>query len=465
MITIGRQIFKPIRWPWLIALVLFGSPLCALIARRFPNVIFEDDAYFYLQICWNLGAGLGSTFDGLHPTNGYHLLWVLALTPLAAITSALGLGKQAFVAGASGLALLLAGTIVLAFFRGFWARVFAFLLILFCGLIMETTLLALIILAAIRSGFGPSCRPHWIFLLGAGSALTRIDFSWTIPLVMLLVQVPGRRARVFVLACLGALAGVSAHLMFQRALFGEWSTVSSAYKVDVALGQGGPAMLLRNFSSSGNLLRYATAGSLAVLVLSTRPDRRESALLGMALLPLAVYSLFAEMRDWYFLPTLLMLFWLAVRTVRLQPMGRIAALGSLMYVLAMGAYSVQYRTDMSRSMAFIEEADKCLRSDDVVFQVDGSGFTGYWLAAHVVDGDGLVNSWDYRRKLLSENLGGYLRDVGATYVLTNTAQVGEPLLSWHGISIKTHDADLRVDTGASHHSFAHFRLFALRDAS
>jgi len=419
-----------------------------------------------LQICWNIGTGLGSTFDGLHSTNGYHLLWVVALTPLAALTSFMGLGKEAFSAFASALALLLAGMTAFTFFRDGWVRLFSLLLILFCGVLMETTLLALILLVAVRVAFGivrfPSLR---IFLLAAGAALTRIDFSWLVPLLFLVIPAAPRRSRAFLVGCLGALAGVTTHLVVQRLLFGEWSTVSSAYKIDVALHQGGVEMLRHNLSSSGNLLRYATALSLASLVITNRPERREAALLAMAIFPLAIYSFFAEVRDWYFLPTLLLLLWLATRTCGWKPLCRMAACGCLIYALAMGAYTFRYRTDASRSEAFIERAGKCLHSQDVIFQVDGSGYTGYWLSAHVIDGDGLVNSWDYRRKLLAENLDGYLREVGATYLLTNSAQVGDPLLSWHGISIKTKDADLRVDTGVSRHLFAHFRLFALKSVS
>jgi hypothetical protein len=35
-----------------------------------------DDAYYYFGIARHLAAGAGSTFDGLHETNGYHPLWL-----------------------------------------------------------------------------------------------------------------------------------------------------------------------------------------------------------------------------------------------------------------------------------------------------------------------------------------------------------------------------------------------------
>ena len=42
----------------------------------------QDDAYYYFRIAQNIAAvGEGSTWDGLHTTNGYHPLWLLALIP------------------------------------------------------------------------------------------------------------------------------------------------------------------------------------------------------------------------------------------------------------------------------------------------------------------------------------------------------------------------------------------------
>ena len=36
---------------------------------------FEDDSFYYLTIARRIAAGQGSTFDGIHLTNGYHPLW------------------------------------------------------------------------------------------------------------------------------------------------------------------------------------------------------------------------------------------------------------------------------------------------------------------------------------------------------------------------------------------------------
>lgn len=45
-------------------------------ASAFPSLIIEDDGFFYAEIARNISALGVSTFDGLHETSGYHLLWM-----------------------------------------------------------------------------------------------------------------------------------------------------------------------------------------------------------------------------------------------------------------------------------------------------------------------------------------------------------------------------------------------------
>lgn len=57
----------------LILRILFlARPLAELVGLSMP-----DDAFYYFQIARNVARGIGSTFDGIDPTNGYHPLWML----------------------------------------------------------------------------------------------------------------------------------------------------------------------------------------------------------------------------------------------------------------------------------------------------------------------------------------------------------------------------------------------------
>ncbi len=42
----------------------------------------NDDAYYYFKVAKNIASGLGSTFDGIGLTNGYHPLWLIICIPI-----------------------------------------------------------------------------------------------------------------------------------------------------------------------------------------------------------------------------------------------------------------------------------------------------------------------------------------------------------------------------------------------
>ncbi len=58
-------------------LTMAWLPVRHMVAHTLP-----DDAFIYFVIARHIAAGLGATFDGVAPTNGFHPLWALALTPI-----------------------------------------------------------------------------------------------------------------------------------------------------------------------------------------------------------------------------------------------------------------------------------------------------------------------------------------------------------------------------------------------
>ncbi len=78
-----RQDTQPVLTGHLIVLSL--AALITLFSRFFhPNLFgyFEDDFFYYAQVARNIAAHRGSTFDGVHLTNGYHPLWMLVILVL-----------------------------------------------------------------------------------------------------------------------------------------------------------------------------------------------------------------------------------------------------------------------------------------------------------------------------------------------------------------------------------------------
>src|SRR5579884_3739429 len=71
----------------LLALLAYSLGIVASLLQGDVHVT-RDDGFYYFKIAQNIAGGAGSTFDGLHPTNGYHPLWLLCLVPLFWLTHA-----------------------------------------------------------------------------------------------------------------------------------------------------------------------------------------------------------------------------------------------------------------------------------------------------------------------------------------------------------------------------------------
>src|SRR5512140_1353288 len=77
--------------PWFeiaLSVVILSAYIYAAFsdAYNLPNRFFiRDDAYYYFKVAQNISEGHGSTFDGIHPTNGYHPLWLLICVPIFAL--------------------------------------------------------------------------------------------------------------------------------------------------------------------------------------------------------------------------------------------------------------------------------------------------------------------------------------------------------------------------------------------
>ncbi|MBC7223786.1 MAG: hypothetical protein H5T59_05875 [Anaerolineae bacterium] len=60
-----------------VRLAVAWQPLDVLVPK-----VLSDDAFYYFRIAEHLAQGLGPTFDGQRPTNGFHPLWALLLSGL-----------------------------------------------------------------------------------------------------------------------------------------------------------------------------------------------------------------------------------------------------------------------------------------------------------------------------------------------------------------------------------------------
>ncbi len=83
----ARTLSAPI--VWLVGTLLIGLALRFWAAMQPVNTLLlktlPDDAFYYFTIARNIAGGYGVTFDQLAPTNGFHPLWMVLITPLFAL--------------------------------------------------------------------------------------------------------------------------------------------------------------------------------------------------------------------------------------------------------------------------------------------------------------------------------------------------------------------------------------------
>lgn len=147
-----------------------------------------DDGFYYLNIARHVAQGHGATFDGVHPTNGYHPLWMLMLVPVFWLTSS--------PAPALLAAKLLQGTL---------AVVTAWLLFRLARRHLDAPAASLVVLAW-------AAAVHPLFLSGMEHGLHTL---LTVALALVLERVWGRARDPGVRAC-GAVGLVAALLVLAR---------------------------------------------------------------------------------------------------------------------------------------------------------------------------------------------------------------------------------------------------------
>jgi hypothetical protein len=120
--TPRRALTASLTWPIAAGWALLGLPFLfeaigivrantAWLVHRLP-----DDAFYYLEVARRMSRGEGSTFDGIHATNGYHPLWQWTLVPLSWLFP----GQSTFTKATLVLALLLTFVALLLVVRVVW---------------------------------------------------------------------------------------------------------------------------------------------------------------------------------------------------------------------------------------------------------------------------------------------------------------------------------------------------------
>lgn len=427
--------------------------------------VMPDDAYYYLGVARHVAAGAGSTFDGIHATNGYHPLWLLSLLPLTGLDS-LTLARAALTLGAVfslGSALILQRVLRRAGASDWLAACGVGLYFIWPPTVLnslnglETGLTTLLFAAAFYvSVIAVDRSPGYEFALGAllgGLFLARTDtafYAAALGLLALKRAAPGRRWRRAVLSGGLALLVVSPWLLWNWLNFGAIVQASgmalpyvihanydlAGHSTVAALGQS--AIYLVSFLLSGGTLIWA--GVIGWVAARIGRDAA-SPILRMALwlYPAALLLIFVHAfirwypRAWYFDQ----IDWLGVLTVILSldavvrsrgvisnPIGQQTPTGLIVIagLIAIALSAAAYRELAIGPYPWQVEALDGARwlaanlSPDQSAAAFNAGIYGYFSDRRVVNLDGVINQTAFeavqRRELLA-----FMRQAGVDYYL------------------------------------------------
>lgn len=416
--------------------VLVYATLLGVVLWTAGVPLTHEDGFYYFTIARNLAAGSGSTFDGLHATNGYHPLWLWILagihrlsprplmwgTILQGVLMAAG-ASMAFLAARRRVA---TGPAVLAAF-------------VFVGLIERMALsglefvshAALVIACAWLWLAGGAGTARWALATGGALALgvlARLDVMLlAIALAASVVLRPGTRKAVRLLALAGPpVVVLGAYLVWNQAEFGHALPVSAAAKRlwSAALLQRDPAYQAGGWlwAKLGNALwipRHLgstwvfglAAGTAGAAVLSFTPAGRCTRALrpfvAAGTLQLAAYVLLHHgeltyARWYYVLPPLMAAFaaadvvaWAAERFGRARAVLPAAACAVVVLATAIGL--ARWRREESAREPLLGAASwaRANLSPDARIGAWNAGTLGYLSGRTVVNLDGLVNSWTF----------------------------------------------------------------------
>ncbi len=399
------------------ALVLVGGWITFIWAWG-PSILTltVDDSFYYFNTAVHAARGEGFTFDGIHPTNGFHPLWMYLLVPLA---RAFGSSIDTFARVVLTVQVLLVwgGTAVLvrtiAPRRG--ARSALFVMALFLNFYfakvfvngLESALQYACLCATIgcswdlddpeavaRAGKG---RLVWLALLCAATTLARLSagvFS-VATLTRVALRAPRGRARSGpALALMVMVYGlpVAAYFVTNYRDFGHWLPVSAAIKG-----------AYRGVYTLPLLVTIAAA--LAVLGLVSRVAPRA--------FPLAVYAGVQTTFDagvrgvlvpeiWYLVPHAALALITVLMARRLAPAWSWTAVAVFASV-TVWSWRVRLRSDSYSSYTTARSVGRWIEHNTDPRAIAAGwdcGIVGAYSRRRLVNLDGLINSWQYKEQYL-----------------------------------------------------------------
>ncbi len=442
------------------AILAFGGSLEANLAWTI------DDGFYYLKVADNVAQGLGSTFDGRHATNGYHLLWLLVLVPVMFVTHDEPLA--AFRATQALQLLILALTLVVVYhlskrILSKRAAVFPVLVFAWPRILTQTNtllesglyflLLALFIHRGLRVCIHDAPRPARSSVLDglilAAAILARLDAMFILPALALTAFMERKNRRTVRHYCIVFMIGFIAlalYMSWNRLAYGHALPISGRLKTTFPRAELHWEYLLRYWDFVGLTL----AGG--ILWLRELRDRRQPtvvAIVGLA----AVFNLIQivafmkwGVENWYFCLAVIPgglaaakfvdhVVCFAAERLRLSLERAYAGVAISVLLLMTLALAQSYRRHSDLIQPHYLAVAQWARSKtppDAVFAMTDAGIFSWFSSRKTINTDGLMNNAEFMETLRRGEFETYLREQEVDYIVSYWNRTPELLHGGYG---------------------------------
>jgi len=445
-------------FPVFLALIIAaGFSFAFLPPIKFLMNFSNDDSFFYIKTAYNFSIGYGSTFDLINPTNGYHPFWFLILSLYFLIIN--------FFTSFSPdvyfrfVVLLQYGISVLTLYfvyksfnilradskKTFLLFLVAFLIVVFTrDFGLETQLLCLLYSALLYCKVEETYLNRSLLILKliliSLLFLTRIDFLLTVVPAIIIgdfsITKKHERKRLVVSYVVTLLVISLTLFCLNKLFFGHFLTISASIKSSFP-----EILFFQNFSMlfqpgylTNHFLKFALIFiALLIFLISFRKGNTNSSnykiklfLFGTCagtLIFLMLNLAFNKqgIREWYvtfpiFTALLLLFFTLNIaRKYYIIQICLTVFCFAVYFYLTRIAYS---KWDSSYDYAI--KLKDLTGPEDRIFQMDMSGIVGFFSERKIINGDGLINSFEYWNYICNNNLENYLEDKKIKFYSTHS---------------------------------------------
>lgn len=375
----------------------------------YPSIIAPDDFFFYLKTASNLWEYGFATFDGINPTNGIHPLYFIFTSTIYFFTNFAGIDDPTIEFIIFSTVYIIFIYLICNYLVGTRKSLLLYSSLFITSFFMESILLGLMICM-----FYKTRRSFFIFIIG----ITRID-SLIILSPLIIEKYYSNKKLFFEYLCY-LLLSVFCTFGFNYNLDGFIMSISSFSKItsDLSIYE----RFLLNMSSNLLVSKIFVTSIMVVFSYKYLYESRNKIglmlLLGLIIFTLIHLSL-SVFRIWYLAPLFIFSSFIILTTPRQSKISSNFIIMVVAFYLIHSIYHdvVFYKKDRDISQVYMSKLKDYKKH--IGYKVDQSGYTSYFSDGKIINGDGLINSFEYHR-YKKNNLKGYFEKYGyPDYILDN----------------------------------------------